>query len=45
LENSASIAGKKRAKAILSNAYFKLLEREGAFQIVITDDVKANQAI
>ncbi len=29
------LADKRRAKAILSNAYFKLLDREGVFRVAV----------
>lgn len=45
LGKGASIADKSKAKAILSNACFKLLDREGVFQVAIMDAEKANQAI
>ena len=31
------LADKRKVKAILSNAYFKLLDREGVFQVAIMD--------
>jgi len=31
------LAGKRKAKTIISNAYFELLDREGIFQIAIMD--------
>lgn len=36
-ETELMLADKTRVKAVISNAYFKLLDREGVFQIAIMD--------
>ncbi len=37
VETELMLADKRKVKAILSNAYFKLLDREGIFQVAIMD--------
>ena len=37
LEEVEFLADKRKAKAVISNAYFKLLDREGIFQTAIMD--------
>ncbi len=37
LETELILADKRKVKAPISNAYFKLLDREGIFQVVIMD--------
>jgi len=37
VETELILADKRRAKAVLSLAYFKLLDREGVFQVAIMD--------
>ncbi len=36
-ETELMLADRRRVKATLSNAYFKLLDREGVFQVAIMD--------
>ena len=40
VETELILADKRKAKATLSNAYFKLLDREGVFQVAIMDVVE-----
>ena len=40
VEAELVLADKRKVKAILSNAYFKLLDREGVFQVAIMDVVE-----
>ena len=44
LGKGASIVDKSKAKAILSNAYFKLLDREGVFWVAIMDAEKSESS-
>jgi len=37
VETELMLADKRKAKATISNAYFKLLDREGVFQVAIMD--------
>jgi clan AA aspartic protease len=37
VETELMLADKRKVKAVLSNAYFKLLDREGVFQVAIMD--------
>ena len=37
VETELMLADKRKVKAVLSNAYFRLLDREGVFQVAIMD--------
>lgn len=40
METELILADRRKAKATLSNAYFKLLDREGVFKVAIMDVVE-----